>query len=788
MTSGTALRRPEGVGAPPRAADGAVTIRVLAGIAGRVLAQNRPRALSSVLVAALAVVLLMAGLSLSTVAQTRGERTAARSPVAGVAASTADDLLFVDVGSYYLGREVSAQRVAVRGATDLLPAGLTRLPAPGELAVSPAMQRLLDDPATTMAQRYPGRVTQIIGDDGLLGPDELVVWIGARPGDIGASAVPIRDFGTPAQPVTLPAELRPAQALLVVGFLIPLLALLVTCATVGGAQRDQRLAALRLLGLTARQAKLMTAVEAGLMAVAGVLAGVAAFLALRPVLAPLVPVDGGVWPADVPTSWPTVLCLLLLVPLLAVAASAAALRSVTVEPLSIVRRSAGTAPSLWRLVPLLGGTALLATALAANAVDAGSGTQRSLTVIAGVGACTLGLLLASSVVAHRASRLLERCSASTAAFLGLRQAQVAAVGAARSVTGLACMVFVSGLLLSFFPLLSDASASARARLAEVSDSSLLVAGVQPGAPVAEADLRAASSLAGSALMRQVAVRTDGGGASAVWVGDCAQVSSVLGIDRADCARGVALDVDPLSPSTALQAVDMVVSPEGFVVPTPVGPAFTAPSRPAHSAYLSALAEGNSLPVSGFLPTSALPPGLRAQLQRFPGTVVAQPRAGEVEAARTALVRATGGSAALTTGESLAIAEKDTRTFRGLTLAAFVSGVLVAGLSLFVATADQVREQRRVRQTLWVIGVPRRMAGRALWTQVAVTTVPVLILASGLSILAAKAFVDLADSPPALPWLQLAATLAGALAAPLVTTLVVRRWLRPDLRSRLSIGS
>jgi hypothetical protein len=233
---------------------------------------------------------------------------------------------------------------------------------------------------------------------------------------------------------------------------------------------------------------------------------------------------------------------------------------------------------------------------------------------------------------------------------------------------------------------------------------------------------------------------------------------------------------------------MVTTADGFVVTTPVGPAFAAPSRPATSAYLSALAAGKSLPVTGFLPAATLPAELRADLQRFPGMLVAQPRAEAAEAARTAVVRATGDSAALTTGESLAIAEKNTRTFRGLTLAAFLSGLLVAGLSLFVATADQVREQRRAWQTLWVIGVPTRIAARALWTQVVVTTAPVLAISFGLSILAAKAFVDLADAPPALPWVQLIATVGGALAAPLLTTLVVRRHLRPDPRSRLPIGS
>jgi hypothetical protein len=317
---------------------------------------------------------------------------------------------------------------------------------------------------------------------------------------------------------------------------------------------------------------------------------------------------------------------------------------------------------------------------------------------------------------------------------------------------------------------------------------LLVAGVEAGYRIDDARLRAAPSLRGSAVLRQVSVRATAGEASSVLVGHCADVAPLLHLSARECRRGVTLDGQGIPTGARLQAVEMVVGADGLVQTTPVGPEFAAPRRPVRSAYLSALSQANGLAAASFVPLETLPSALAAGADRFQGTVVAQPERDRLEAARTTLVRAAGGSSALTTGESLAIATKDTRTFRGLTLAAFLSGALVAGLSLFVATGDHIREQRRVWQTLWVVGCPSRLVRRALWYQVVVTTVPVLLISFGLSIVAGRAFLDLADSPPALPWLELFATFAGSLIAPLLTTLVVRRWLRPDLSPRLSSES
>ena len=70
-----------------------------------------------------------------------------------------------------------AARTYVDGPVRGVPAGLTRLPEPGEVLVSPALERVLDGPRRSeVAPRLPGRVVGTIGDEGLTGPDQLMAW------------------------------------------------------------------------------------------------------------------------------------------------------------------------------------------------------------------------------------------------------------------------------------------------------------------------------------------------------------------------------------------------------------------------------------------------------------------------------------------------------------------------------------------------------------------------------------------------------------------------------------
>jgi len=70
------------------------------------------------------------------------------------------------------GRDLLRVDVAALGPRSPLPPGLDRLPGPGELAVSPALRRLMAAvPAAQLADRFPGRVAGTVGKAALQAPD-----------------------------------------------------------------------------------------------------------------------------------------------------------------------------------------------------------------------------------------------------------------------------------------------------------------------------------------------------------------------------------------------------------------------------------------------------------------------------------------------------------------------------------------------------------------------------------------------------------------------------------------
>ena len=101
-------------------------------------------------------------------------------------AGHAPPALFLTVTDYHEGTAMIRGYVAALGPRPPVPPGLERLPGPGEVAVSPAMRRLLvSTPDDELDDRYPGRVTATIGDEGLAHPDQLVALIGRTPDQLG---------------------------------------------------------------------------------------------------------------------------------------------------------------------------------------------------------------------------------------------------------------------------------------------------------------------------------------------------------------------------------------------------------------------------------------------------------------------------------------------------------------------------------------------------------------------------------------------------------------------------
>lgn len=323
-----------------------------------------------------------------------------------------DAALFLSVDDYHDGEVMTRAYVAALGPNPPVPPGLERLPGPGEVAASPAMQRLFEaTPDDQLDDRYPGRVTATIGDAGLAHPDALVAIVGRTPeqlADVRSDELEtVRGFDSRLSGYAFFLVVR---ALLLQGavlLLVPVVAFIVMATRVASAQREQRLAAIRLVGATRAQAAIIGATETGTAALAGSVAGWASYEVGRRLLAATVTFQGAPFHADDVAVPPRLLLVVLgAVPVLAVVTTLAALartRLTTPDTGTLARRPLPTARRALPLALGLGG--LLAAAPLRRVVepDTVDDLAAMFTVVTIVGLVAIGpwlCLLAGRAVAR----------------------------------------------------------------------------------------------------------------------------------------------------------------------------------------------------------------------------------------------------------------------------------------------------------------------------------------------------------------------------------------------------
>lgn len=311
----------------------------------------------------LAVALLLMAASLPTVFEKRDERAANMSIMDyGMELSAGDDTMVVsDVWTDFGTIDIRGFRLQPDGSTPPVPPGLTEVPAPGELAVSPALASLLESPEGELLQpRFDYSITQIVGDEGLIGPSYYVYYLGADDLTVGDGAYRIDHIGNqggdPLPPMLL------LLALTAITILLLSVVLFVGVASrFGSESRDRRLAALRLIGADRTMARRVAAGEALLGAVFGMIAGLVFFLIGRQFVELVALWDISVFATDVNPVPALVPIIFLTVPFLTVGVTWLSMRKLIVEPLGVFRRARGQDRKVWwRIAIPLTGLAIMA--------------------------------------------------------------------------------------------------------------------------------------------------------------------------------------------------------------------------------------------------------------------------------------------------------------------------------------------------------------------------------------------------------------------------------------------
>lgn len=252
--------------------------------------------------------------------------------------------------------------------------------------------------------------------------------------------------------------LRPGVAVALLLMLIPVLVFLGMCARVSAAQRDRRLAAIRLAGGTPGQVRLLAAAETAVPAGAGAGLGLLVFVVVKVLLErqyqvatdrllgsalpagtsyaeALASVPDRALPTDVPLPPLLSLLVLLAVPVLCGASAVLALHRVQTTPLGVARRA--------RPTPRATGLALIAFGVVLPAVAVPLGVHVLPVLAVGAALVMLGLSACGSWLAARTGAVIAARTGRPALLLAARRLQADPRAQGRALTGVVLAVFVA---------------------------------------------------------------------------------------------------------------------------------------------------------------------------------------------------------------------------------------------------------------------------------------------------------------------------------------------------------
>jgi hypothetical protein len=357
--------------------------------------------------------------------------------------------------------------LAAAGKNAPVPPGIPHLPGPGEYYASPALTTLLtSQPANELRDRYPGHQIGTIGAAALPSPNSLIIVIGhtARqlsqaPGAVEVGAIqrtPASCFACQNTTGSGPV-LQYILAGGAVALLLPVLILIATASRLSAARREERFAAMRLVGATPRQISVVSAVEAVVAAFAGVAVGFALFFVFRPLLSHVPFVGVPFAQGDLSLHWIDIVLAVTGVPVAAVVSARLALRRVQISPLGVKQRVSSRPPRIARVIPLLAGISVLAYFDAAG--KPGSNGGQLLELLVGFVLLVVGLVLAGPWFTTAGSRVMTKRARRPATLIAGRRLLDNPKASFRFISGLVIALFVTSATIGALSSIAAASSS-----------------------------------------------------------------------------------------------------------------------------------------------------------------------------------------------------------------------------------------------------------------------------------------------------------------------------------------
>jgi len=657
---------------------------------------------------------------------------------------TSDRLWWLSGTDQFSNQAIDRIDVAATGPNAPVPPGLSRLPGPGDYFASPALTTLLrSEPANELRDRFPGHQIGTIGAAALPSPNSLIIVIGhtARqlsqaPGAVEVAAIQ----RTPANCYACQNTIGSGPVLQfilaggAVALLLPVLILIATASRLSAARREERFAAMRLVGATPRQISVVSAVEAVVAAVAGVAVGFALFFVFRPLLYHVPFTGAPLAEGDLSLHWIDIVLAVIGVPVAAVVSARLALRRVQISPLGVKRRASSRPPRIVRIIPLLAGIAVLAYFDAAGKPAAIGG--QLLELLAGFVLLVVGLVFAGPWFTTAGARLMASRASRPSTLIAGRRLLDNPKAAFRFISGLVIALFVASAVIGALSSFAAASSSGggSAGIGTLADPfcSFSTSNCPASAEVPSVPGQVLAELRTTPGMRAVTVVHQSPSQAQLW--------NSFGV--------VACDQLARTPAIGKCAPGATVASIGYFLSNLLGHNSHASSTVWPSAHLAA-AKAARLPVDALV-------------------VATNGSLGSLERARTTLERAFPFQ-----GTPVAVEALDPSTARLLTMiqdmtdVVIVASLIIAACSLAVNIAAGLGERKRPFSLLRLTGVSTGVLHRVVALESALPLLLVAVVSIVVGLVSAALYlhsqVDIAFRVPGIAYW---ATVLGGLAASL----------------------
>ena len=360
---------------------------------------------------------------------------------------TREDVLVRVSADYIRGTAFDRVSIATTPDTNVeFPGGLEPLQA-GEYYASPALTALIEKyPDNELADRY-GTFKGVLPDTVLKGPDQLVAMVAKDWDRMAADPNARVQTGFPDNgPRATSMVYRVILGVGAVALLVPVVLLVGTVSQLGAAARRERYATVRLIGTERRTMANLAALEMGVAALAGGIAGVGVVALLRP-LASRLPIAGTKsFHADLAV--PGALAAITIAIVVAASAGISWWRAYRddVGALGAVRERPEKQVSWRRVTLLVIGLGVFATSAFVASSGGGNEGVLVLGLVFGFAAITFGIVLAGSWITKVVSMAFARAARSGYSLVAAGRLSRHPRATFRSVAGVVVAVFIVSVL------------------------------------------------------------------------------------------------------------------------------------------------------------------------------------------------------------------------------------------------------------------------------------------------------------------------------------------------------